>query len=209
MWARLEKTYMPWTDYGDLEFLAKGGRWQAKPHIYGSPFYYIDYTLAQCCAMQFWVKSRRDYASAMEAYVGLCARGGSAPFQDLVRSAGLVSPSPMARWRTWCVTRQRCSGSDGDDIDLRSRSSSWPALFRAFAGARLKAFRRIGIITPLPRPDRGSTCRKAPPRGLPRPPEPGDTDRDHPRRLRAPSPATAVTAPWDTQGSFCASPTNR
>ena len=92
MWARLEKIYMPWTDYGDLAFLSKGGRWQAKPHIYGSPFYYIDYTLAQCCAMQFWVKSRRDYAAAMEAYIGLCARGGSAAFQDLVRSAGLVSP---------------------------------------------------------------------------------------------------------------------
>ena len=92
MWARLEKIYLPWADYGDLNFLLKGGRWQAKPHIYGSPFYYIDYTLAQCCAMQFWVKSRRDYTAAMEAYVGLCARGGSAPFQDLVRSAGLVSP---------------------------------------------------------------------------------------------------------------------
>ncbi|MDR3533753.1 MAG: M3 family oligoendopeptidase [Rhodopila sp.] len=92
MWQRLEAIYMPWSDYGDLDFLTKGGRWQAKPHIYGSPFYYIDYALAQCCAMQFWVKSRRDYASAMEAYVALCARGGSAPFQDLVRSAGLVSP---------------------------------------------------------------------------------------------------------------------
>ena len=92
MWARLEAIYMPWTDYGDLDFLCKGGRWQAKPHIYGSPFYYIDYTLAQCCAMQFWVQSRRDYGAAMEAYAKLCARGGSAPFQDLVRSAGLVSP---------------------------------------------------------------------------------------------------------------------
>jgi hypothetical protein len=28
----------------------------------------------------------------MAAYVALCGRGGSAPFQDLVRSAGLVSP---------------------------------------------------------------------------------------------------------------------
>jgi M3 family oligoendopeptidase len=92
IWARLEKIYMPWTDYGDLAFLLKGGRWQAKPHIYGSPFYYIDYTLAQCCAMQFWVKSRRDYPGAMAAYVALCGRGGSAPFQQLVRSAGLVSP---------------------------------------------------------------------------------------------------------------------
>jgi M3 family oligoendopeptidase len=92
MWARLEKVYMPWTSYGDLDFLAKGGRWQAKAHIYASPFYYIDYTLAQCCAMQFWVKSRQDYGAAMEAYVRLCGRGGAAPFQDLVRSAGLVSP---------------------------------------------------------------------------------------------------------------------
>jgi M3 family oligoendopeptidase len=92
MWQRLEKIYLPWADYGDIGFLLKGGRWQAKPHIYGSPFYYIDYTLAQCCAMQFWVKSRQDYAGTLEAYVGLCGRGGSAPFQDLVRSAGLVSP---------------------------------------------------------------------------------------------------------------------
>ncbi|HQT75939.1 MAG TPA: M3 family oligoendopeptidase [Rhodopila sp.] len=92
MWQRLEAMYLPWADYGDLDFLLKGGRWQAKPHIYGSPFYYIDYTLAQCCAMQFWVRSRQDYPAAMDAYVQLCRRGGSAPFQDLVRSAGLVSP---------------------------------------------------------------------------------------------------------------------
>jgi len=92
MWQRLERLYMPWTDYGDLAFLAKGGRWQAKHHIYASPFYYIDYTLAQCCAMQFWVRSRQDYPAALEAYVRLCGRGGSAPFQDLVQSAGLVSP---------------------------------------------------------------------------------------------------------------------
>jgi M3 family oligoendopeptidase len=92
MWQRLERRYMPWTDYGDLAFPLKGGRWQAKPHIYGSPFYYIDYTLAQCCAMQFWVRSRRDYKAALKDYVLLCGLGGSAPFQDLVRAAGLVSP---------------------------------------------------------------------------------------------------------------------
>jgi M3 family oligoendopeptidase len=92
IWQRLERIYMPWLDYGDLAYPAKGGRWQAKQHIYNSPFYYIDYTLAQCCALQFWVRARRDGAAALEAYVGLCGRGGSAPFQDLVRSAGLVSP---------------------------------------------------------------------------------------------------------------------
>ena len=52
----------------------------------------IDYTLAQCCALQFWTRSRSDFAGALDAYVRLCGRGGEAPFQDLVRSAGLVSP---------------------------------------------------------------------------------------------------------------------
>jgi M3 family oligoendopeptidase len=92
MWSRLEKRYMPWTDYGDLTYPAKGGRWQAKQHIYGTAFYYIDYTLAQCCALQFWVWSRRDPAAALDAYAKLCRRGGSAPFGELVRSAGLLSP---------------------------------------------------------------------------------------------------------------------
>jgi M3 family oligoendopeptidase len=92
MWKRLEARYMPWTDYGDIAFLNKGGRWQAKQHIYRSPFYYIDYTLAQCCALQFWQQAQHDRADAMNRYVALCGRGGSAPFQDLVRSAGLTSP---------------------------------------------------------------------------------------------------------------------
>ncbi|MFZ4410954.1 MAG: M3 family oligoendopeptidase [Paracraurococcus sp.] len=92
IWQRLERRYMPWTDYGDLDYPAKGGRWQAKAHIYRSPFYYIDYTLALCCALQFWVRARRNPAEALEAYVALCGRGGSAPFTGLVESAGLASP---------------------------------------------------------------------------------------------------------------------
>jgi len=92
IWQRLEKTYLPWRDYGDLAYPAKGARWQAQLHIYGMPFYYIDYTLAQCCALQFWAKARKDPDASMNAYVDLCARGGSAPFQELVKSAGLISP---------------------------------------------------------------------------------------------------------------------
>ena len=92
IWQRLERRYMPWTDYGDLAHPAKGGRWQAKAHIYGSPFYYIDYTLALCVALQFWVWSRREPAAALDAYVALCGRGGSMPFQALVATTGLTSP---------------------------------------------------------------------------------------------------------------------
>jgi len=97
IWQLLERHYMPWTDYGDLAYPAKGGRWQAKPHIYRSPFYYIDYTLALCCALQFWVKAKADPRAALADYVALCGRGGSMPFLGLVDSAGLASPfSPGA-----------------------------------------------------------------------------------------------------------------
>jgi M3 family oligoendopeptidase len=92
MWKRLERMYMPWRDYGDIAHGAKGGMWQRQLHFYGLPFYYIDYTLASCCALQFWVKSRADYPAAMSDYIALCTRGGSAPFQALVASAGLISP---------------------------------------------------------------------------------------------------------------------
>ena len=57
-----------------------------------SPFYYIDYTLAQTCALQLWVRSQKDPAGTLAAYNALCPRGGEAPFQELARSAGLVSP---------------------------------------------------------------------------------------------------------------------
>ncbi|MCU0887737.1 MAG: M3 family oligoendopeptidase [Rubritepida sp.] len=92
IWQRLERLYMPWTDHGDLAYAAKGGRWQAKQHIYASPFYYIDYTLALCCALQLWARARQDPAGAFDAYVALCGRGGSMPFTGLVASAGLASP---------------------------------------------------------------------------------------------------------------------
>jgi oligoendopeptidase F len=72
--------------------VAKGGFWQFQRHIYLSPFYYIDYTLAQTCALQLWVRSQQDPAGTLTAYNVLCARGGEAPFQELARSAGLISP---------------------------------------------------------------------------------------------------------------------
>jgi M3 family oligoendopeptidase len=92
MWQEMERTYLPWRDYGDLPHVGQGGFWQFQRHIYMVPFYYIDYTLAQTCALQLWVRARKDPARALAAYNALCARGGEAPFQELARSAGLISP---------------------------------------------------------------------------------------------------------------------
>ena len=92
MWQAMERRYLPWRRYGDLEHPSLGGLWQEKQHIYRSPLYYVDYTLALCCALQFWVRAQSDRREALDAYVKLCARGGEAPFGELVRSAGLRSP---------------------------------------------------------------------------------------------------------------------
>jgi M3 family oligoendopeptidase len=91
-WKQLEATYLPWRRYGGIEHLERGGYWQMQRHIYQMPFYYIDYTLALCCALQFWARSLDNYDTALADYRKLCARGGTAPFQALVRSAGLRSP---------------------------------------------------------------------------------------------------------------------
>jgi len=91
-WRELEALYLPHMQFGDLPHLPEGGRWQKQRHIYMSPFYYIDYTLAQCCALQFWVRSQQNFDQAMEDYLALCSRGGTMPFQELAQSADLKSP---------------------------------------------------------------------------------------------------------------------
>ncbi|MCB1099977.1 MAG: M3 family oligoendopeptidase [Verrucomicrobiae bacterium] len=92
MWQAIEQTYLPWYDYGDLPCERSGRLWQQKRHVYDCPFYYIDYVLALTCALQFWRWSRNAPREALSAYAGLCQRGGSLPFAELVESAGLVSP---------------------------------------------------------------------------------------------------------------------
>ncbi|MCB9508428.1 MAG: M3 family oligoendopeptidase [Myxococcales bacterium] len=92
MWLEVEAAYLPHRDYGDLAHPASGGFWHRQGHIFFAPFYYIDYALAQTCALQFWVQSRADFGDAMRRYVELCGRGGEAPFGALARGAGLRSP---------------------------------------------------------------------------------------------------------------------
>ncbi|MDT8979080.1 M3 family oligoendopeptidase [Paenibacillus sp. chi10] len=91
-WRDIEKKYLPHRDYEGNDYLERGGFWQKQGHIYQSPFYYIDYTLAQLCAFQFWKRMNEDWKSAWADYLKLCRAGGSQSFTGLVQVAGLISP---------------------------------------------------------------------------------------------------------------------
>lgn len=91
-WRKLEKIYLPTKDYEDNSYLEQGGFWHQQNHIFSVPFYYIDYTLAQLCAFQFWVRMQEDREQAWDSYLRLCRAGGSQSFTQLVAKAGLISP---------------------------------------------------------------------------------------------------------------------
>ena len=93
-WHELEKKYTPWKVEleKDCPFMLKGRRWLIQSHIFSSPFYYIDYTLAQVCAFEFFNLDRKNHSSAWKKYMKLCKLGGKYPFQTLLAKVGLKSP---------------------------------------------------------------------------------------------------------------------
>lgn len=91
-WSEMEALYLPDRTNSDVPTLKSGRFWQKQGHIFESPFYYIDYVLAQICAFQFWQKNQQDKKETWRHYLELCLAGGTAPFLKLVELAGLKSP---------------------------------------------------------------------------------------------------------------------
>jgi len=91
-WRDLEKQYLPHKDYEGCEILEKGAWWFQQAHIFLSPFYYVDYTLAQICALQFWKKMQEDRENAWADYLRICQVGGTKSFLEIVELGNLKSP---------------------------------------------------------------------------------------------------------------------
>ena len=91
-WRDIEKKYTPYKDYDDNDFLNKGTMWFRQGHIFQQPFYYIDYTLAQICAYQFWIKFNGDRKIAWNDYLNICKVGGSQSFMQILKTGNLNSP---------------------------------------------------------------------------------------------------------------------
>ena len=88
----IETRYTPHKKYDDCPTLNKGTYWLRQGHVFASPFYYIDYTLAQVVAFQFAIEDRKNHEKAWKKYIKLCKCGGKYPFQELLAKNHLRNP---------------------------------------------------------------------------------------------------------------------
>ena len=104
-WKELLGVYMPWVKLGgEIPFYGDGEGWQRQMHIYQSPFYYIDYCLAQTVSLQFWAMLQKDPKDAWAHYMAYTKQGGSRTFTELLKNAGLDSPFEERCLRGVCET---------------------------------------------------------------------------------------------------------
>ena len=102
-WKRLLGVYMPWLRVdGEIPFYSDGENWQRQHHIYSSPFYYIDYCLAQTVALEFWARIQKDPKDAWKHYMAYTRQGGSKVFTELLKGADLGSPFEEETLRGIC-----------------------------------------------------------------------------------------------------------
>ena len=115
-WKELTAVYTPWLNMNDsdLPFYTEGRRWQRQTHIYVTPFYYIDYCLAQTVSLEFWAMIQKDPADAWKHYMAYAEQGGSRTFTELLRNAGLESPFDENCLRGVCAAAEKWL----DDYDM-------------------------------------------------------------------------------------------
>ena len=104
-WKRLLGIYMPWMKLdGEIPFYSEGEGWQRQSHIYESPFYYIDYCLAQTVSLEFWAMIQKDPEDAWKHYMAYTKQGGSRTFVELLKNADLKTPFDEECLKEVCET---------------------------------------------------------------------------------------------------------
>jgi oligoendopeptidase F len=98
-WLELDQRFGSAVSWEGLErFLEMS--WQRQGHLFGVPFYYIEYGIAQLGALQLWLQFKQDRAAAVERYKRALSLGGSRPLPELFEAAGLAfdfGPDTMKR----------------------------------------------------------------------------------------------------------------
>ena len=87
-WTALAQRFMPAVDWTGLDNALMTG-WHRKQHIHRSPFYYVEYGLAQLGAVQVWRNALKDQAEALAAYRHALALGATRPLPQLYAAANI------------------------------------------------------------------------------------------------------------------------
>ena len=97
IWMEIEKKYMPWRSYNtQIKDLAI---WHQQGHVFFSPFYYIDYALAQISALEIFQMSSKDEKVAWNKYLNICSKGGSESYFDVLKHSELSNPFDEERFK--------------------------------------------------------------------------------------------------------------
>jgi oligoendopeptidase F len=76
-------------DWSDLR-TEHAAIWQRTPHFYQTPFYYIEYGIAQLGALGIWLQSKQDMSKAIANYKKALSLGGTQLLPELFAAAGLT-----------------------------------------------------------------------------------------------------------------------
>ncbi len=99
-WLELDERFGAAVSWSGLEE-ERAVSWQRQGHLFGVPFYYIEYGIAQLGALGLWrISLDQGEAAAIDLYKRALSLGGSRPLPELFESAGVpfdFGPSQVAR----------------------------------------------------------------------------------------------------------------
>jgi oligoendopeptidase F len=99
-WLALDERFGPAISWEGHE-RARATQWQRQMHLFGAPFYYIEYGIAQLGALQLWLKGLEEgEKAAIDAYFRGLSLGGSRTLPELFEATGLrfdFGPGTVAR----------------------------------------------------------------------------------------------------------------
>ena len=88
-WLELSERFGPKVDMNGFEDIREVS-WQRQGHLFGVPFYYVEYGIAQLGALQMWQFHRRDEQDALARYKSGLALGYTRGLTELFEASGLT-----------------------------------------------------------------------------------------------------------------------
>ena len=76
---------MDWDEYSIFRDVS----WQQQGHLFGVPFYYVEYGIAQLGALQLWRTQRKDQQKALTDYSNAMRLGNTKTLPELFNAADI------------------------------------------------------------------------------------------------------------------------